>query len=111
MKILAISGSSREASTNTALLQTMKNLAPLGVDISVVCHLHTLPVFSPDAEGENTPSVVREFLESVSANDGIVISSPEYIRAIPSGFKKGVRIKTWTGFMPQVRGSPGIRWD
>ena len=22
----------------------------------------------------------------------------------------GVRIKTWTGFMPQVQGSPGIRW-
>eukprot|EP01038_Epipyxis_sp_PR26KG_P000249 gene248-359_t len=23
---------------------------------------------------------------------------------------KGVRIKTWTGFMQQVQGSPGIRW-
>ena len=22
---------------------------------------------------------------------------------------EGVRIKTWTGFMPQVQGSPGIR--
>lgn len=105
MKILAISGSSREASTNTALLQTMKNLAPLGVDISVFCHLHTLPVFSPDAEGENTPLVVREFLELVSVNDGIVISSPEYIRAIPGGLKNAI---DWMVSRFEVIGKPII---
>lgn len=103
VKILAISGSTREASTNTALLQTMKNLAPLGVDISVLYRLHALPVFSPDAEGENTPLVVREFLEVVSASDGIVISSPEYIRAIPGGLKNAI---DWMVSRFEVIGKP-----
>ncbi|MBU2809135.1 NAD(P)H-dependent oxidoreductase [Acidithiobacillus ferrooxidans F221] len=90
MKILAISGSAREASTNTALLQTMKNLAPSGVEVSVFHNLNVLPVFSPDAEGEKTPVAVREFMEAISATDGIIISSPEYIRAIPGGLKNAI---------------------
>lgn len=90
MNILAISGSAREASTNTALLQTMKNLAPLGVNVSVFHSLHALPVFSPDAEGEKTPLAVREFIETIAACDGIIISSPEYIRAIPGGLKNAI---------------------
>lgn len=103
MKILAISGSAREASTNTALLQTMKNLAPSGVDVSVFHNLHVLPVFSPDAEGEKTPMAVRDFLEVVSANDGIIISSPEYIRAIPGGLKNAI---DWMVSRVEVIGKP-----
>lgn len=103
MKILAISGSSREASTNTALLQTMRNLAPLGVDISVFYRLHALPVFTPDAEMENTPLVVRKFLEVVSTNDGLIISSPEYIRAIPGGLKNAI---DWMVSRFEVIGKP-----
>jgi len=90
LNILAISDSAREASTNTALLQTMKNLAPLGVDISVFHNLHALPVFSPDAEGEKTPVAVRELIDAIAASDGIIISSPEYIRAIPGGLKNAI---------------------
>jgi len=35
MKILAISGSAREASTNAALLRVMKSLAPDGIGLLV----------------------------------------------------------------------------
>lgn len=90
MKILAISGSARETSTNTALLRVMKNLAPMGVELSVFHRLSALPVFSPDFEGEATPAAVREFVEAVSAADGIIISSPEYARSIPGGLKNAI---------------------
>ncbi len=90
MKILAISGSAREESTNTALLKAMKDLAPAGIELSVFRWLNTLPVFSPDSEGDATPVAVREFMEAVSANDGIIISSPEYVRAIPGGLKNAI---------------------
>jgi NAD(P)H-dependent FMN reductase len=90
MKLLAISGSARQDSTNTALLMAMKRLAPEGVDVSVFHRLDTLPVFSPDAEGERTPVAVVRFLELVSAADGIVISSPEYVRSIPGGMKNAI---------------------
>lgn len=89
MKILAISGSAREASTNTALLRAMKDIAPSSIKFSVFDQINTLPIFSPDDEGE-TPAVVEEFIKSVSASDGIIISSPEYIRCIPGGLKNAI---------------------
>ncbi len=90
MKILAISGSTREASTNTALLNAMKNLAPSDIELSVFHGLNALPIFTSDAEGEATPEAVLRFVESVSASDGIIIASPEYVRAIPGGLKNAI---------------------
>ncbi|VVD89809.1 NADPH-dependent FMN reductase [Pandoraea horticolens] len=90
MKLLAISGSSRRNSTNTALLMAMKGFVPADVKLSVFHRLDTLPVFSPDSEGNKTPPQVIEFLELVSASDGIIISSPEYARAIPGGLKNAI---------------------
>lgn len=68
----------------------MKKLAPLGVEVTVFHKLHALPVFSPDVEGGKTPVVVRNFMDAISAADGIIISSPEYIRAIPGGLKNAI---------------------
>jgi len=90
VKILAISGSARESSTNTALLRAMRKLAPVDVELLVIHNLNTLPIFSPDTEGNKTPMVVCEFLETVSVADGIIISSPEYVRAIPGGLKNAI---------------------
>lgn len=103
MKILAISGSAREASTNTALLRAMKSLAPDGVELLVFHRLDALPVFSPDSEGEITPVAVREFMETVSAVDGIIISSPEYVRSIPGGLKNAI---DWMVSRFEVIGKP-----
>ncbi|WP_284381820.1 NADPH-dependent FMN reductase [Litoribrevibacter albus] len=90
MKLLAISGSARKESTNTALLVGMKDLAPAGIELSVFQSLNMLPVFSPDLEGDATPAEVREFMKAVSNTDGIIISSPEYVRAIPGGLKNAI---------------------
>lgn len=90
MKILGISGSAREASTNTALLMAIKGFAPDGVEMQVFHSLHKLPVFSPDLEGELTPAPVNVFLRAVSECDALVISSPEYVRSIPGGLKNAI---------------------
>lgn len=90
MNILAISGSTRAASTNTAMLKSIKDLAPCHIGITVFNDLHTLPVFSPDQEGNRTPSPVIQLLEEVSCHDGIIISSPEYVRALPGGLKNAI---------------------
>lgn len=103
MKLLAISGSARRESTNTALLLAMKDLAPDGMEISVFHRLDALPVFSPDLEGEKTPLQVIDFLGLVSAADGIVISSPEYIHAIPGGLKNAI---DWMVSRSEIIGKP-----
>lgn len=90
VKLLAISGSARAASTNTALLQVLAEVSPAGVKIDIIQNLHILPVFSPDLEGQLTPPAVRDFIAAISQADGVIISSPEYVRAIPGGLKNAI---------------------
>ncbi len=90
VKILAISGSARATSTNTALLRAMSELCPPNVAIDVIGDLDDLPVFSPDKEGNETPAIMRRFVDRIAQADGIIISSPEYVRAIPGGLKNAI---------------------
>ena len=55
MRILAISGSLRRASTNTAALEALARLAPEGVKVLVYGGLAKLPPFNPDDDMEDEP--------------------------------------------------------
>ncbi len=90
MILLAISGSARRDSTNTALLTVMQGLAAPDLDIRVFAGLADLPVFSPDREGADTPPTVRDFQSAIDAADGLIISSPEYVRTLPGGLKNAI---------------------
>ena len=87
MKILAISGSARAASTNTAMLSVVAEIAGLDHQITVFSGVANLPVFSPDAEAEILPQAIVSFSELILQSDALIISSPEYVRAIPGGMK------------------------
>ncbi len=86
-RLLAISGSARAASTNTALLQGLRELAPEGISVELLPAVDRLPVFSPDREGAGTPPEITRLLALIEPADGIVIASPEYVHAIPGGLK------------------------
>jgi chromate reductase, NAD(P)H dehydrogenase (quinone) len=90
MNILALSGSARAASTNTALLRAVAGMAAPDHQVSVFCDVATLPVFSPDLEGDRLPAAVQRFVDLIRACDGIVIASPEYVHAIPGGLKNAI---------------------
>lgn len=90
MRLLAISGSARRASTNTELLRVLADLAPENTKVDVFHSLDKLPVFSPDLEGDRCPPAVQEFINAVDLADGVIISSPEYVRAIPGGLKNAI---------------------
>ena len=90
VKILAISGSARQLSTNTALLRAMQVIAPTGIIVDVFDGIWDLPVFSPDLEGSEEPDNVRLFKQAISESDGIVVASPEYVRSIPGGLKNAI---------------------
>lgn len=90
MNILAISGSTRMGSTNTALLRAMATRAPRGVRVQLLDNLVDFPVFSPDLERGRTPPIIEAFGARVSEADGLLVSSPEYVRAIPGGLKNAI---------------------
>jgi chromate reductase len=90
MKILAISGSARRDSTNTAMLRAINAVAPSEIEIAIFDGVGYLPVFSPDLEGESLPTAVRDFIDVIAKSDGVIIASPEYVRSIPGGLKNAI---------------------
>lgn len=103
MRILAISGSVRKNSTNTALLRALKANAPVHIHVEILENLRELPIFSQDFEGQKTPQAVIDFAKKVDAADGIVFSCPEYVHAIPGGLKNAI---DWLVSRPEIIGKP-----
>lgn len=86
-KLIAISGSLRKGSYNTAVLRNVVSLAPQGMEIELI-DIHEIPVFNQDDE-KQLPHAVEVLKEKIEQADGIVFSSPEYNYAI-SGVLKNV---------------------
>jgi len=91
-RVLAISGSLRRASINTAALEALARLAPEGVDVLVYRDLAKLPPFTPDddREDEPKPEPVEAFRQLVGASDAIVIAAPEYAHGLPGALKNAL---------------------
>ena len=88
-RILAISGSLRSASLNTALLRATTCLAPVGMQIDLFDGLGTLPLFNPDIEATDPPAVAT-FRAHLLAADGLLIASPEYAHGITGVMKNAL---------------------
>lgn len=89
IQLLALSGSLRGASTNTALLRAAARLAPAGTSIDVDESLGDLPLFNPDRL-EPLPDAVARLQARVDRADGLLIACPEYARGIPGAFKNAL---------------------
>ena len=90
MRILTISGSLRAKSSNTAVLDAVALVAPLGVTIVRYDGLGGLPHFNPDLDTETPPGPVADLRRQVGEADGLLLSSPEYAHGIAGSFKNGV---------------------
>src|SRR5208283_2353006 len=92
MRLLAISGSLRRASSNTAALEALARLAPEGVKVLVYRDLAKLPPFNPDDDVEDRPKPepVETLRALVGASDALVIAAPEYAHGVPGALKNAL---------------------
>ncbi|MFI5260716.1 MAG: NADPH-dependent FMN reductase [Candidatus Paceibacteria bacterium] len=81
MNIIAISGSLRKDSFNTALLRSLPALAPEGMHITMI-DISKIPFFNQDDEAA-FPAEAQAFKTAIEEADGIIIATPEYNRSIP----------------------------
>lgn len=88
IRIVAVSGSLRASSINTALLRTVASGAPDGVTVELVS-LGALPLFNPDLEAD-LPEAVKAFQATIVAADGVIVASPEYAHAISGVLKNAL---------------------
>jgi chromate reductase, NAD(P)H dehydrogenase (quinone) len=90
VRILAISGSLRRASSNSALVAAVARLAPYTADVSIYRELEMLPPFNPDLDRDEAPAAVSRFRAMLQSCDAVLISSPEYAHGVPGVLKNAL---------------------
>ena len=90
VRVLAISGSLRTASSNSALVSAAVHVAPVGVEVSTYSELADVPPFNPDLDTDPAPVGVVRFRAALEACDAILISSPEYAHGVPGVLKNAL---------------------
>jgi chromate reductase len=90
MRILAVSGSLRESSFNTSLLQAAIEAAPESVELELWEGIGELPLYDDDLETVDVPESVRRLREDWAAADAILFSTPEYNGSVPGGLKNAI---------------------
>jgi chromate reductase len=105
IRVLAVSGSLRRESFNTAALRAAAELAPEGMDIEVVA-LHGIPNFDADVEAAGFPAEVAALREGIAAADALLIATPEYNWSIPGALKNALDWASRGGEASPLRGKP-----
>jgi chromate reductase len=90
MRILTISGSLRNGSSNAELLRAAAMIAPAGVEIVAYAGIGALPHFNPDLDEGRPPDGVATFRAEVARADALMISSPEYAHGVPGTLKNAL---------------------
>lgn len=96
-KIFAISGSTRNNSSNHAILRAIRESWKDQFEMRIYDGISGLPHFNPDQAVTNTPPSVIEFREEIRAADGIIICTPEYAHGVPGSLKNAIDWTVHTG--------------
>ena len=87
--VLAISGSLRAASLNSALLRAAAQLAPPEMNIVIYTGLGDLPLFNPDIEASD-PAPVADLRRRIVDADALIVAGPEYAHGITGVLKNAL---------------------
>jgi NAD(P)H-dependent FMN reductase len=92
VRIVAISGSLKHTSANSALVQALAAAAPSEVELW--SELGDLPHFTPDDDGG---AVVASLRDAVARADLLLIATPEYAGGMPGSLKNALDWLVGTG--------------
>jgi len=89
MRIVAISGSLRKGSFNSAALRAAKELAPDGMTIEIA-DISAVPLYNEDVRAVGFPAVVADLRRRVKEADGVLLASPEYNYSVSGVLKNTI---------------------
>jgi chromate reductase, NAD(P)H dehydrogenase (quinone) len=90
VRVLAISGSLRSGSYNTALLRALREEAPADVEIELWQGLKGIPPYDSDDDVVPGPEAVEAFRELVREVDAVFFATPEYNSSVPGALKNAL---------------------
>ncbi len=85
MRLLAISGSLRSGSYNSALLEAAAAESPSNVEFVVWRGLADIPAFNEDLG--TVPPAVAALRREIARSDAVLIATPEYNASVPGALK------------------------
>ena len=89
-RLVALSGSLRRGSYNTALANGFAELAPEGVVVEVLTP-SGIPLYDGDLEAaEGVPDSVEDLKERIMAAHGLILVTPEYNQGVPGVLKNTI---------------------
>jgi chromate reductase len=90
MRILAISGSLRDASNNTRLLRVAAEDAPEDVEVVLWDGLKEVPPYDEDDDVVPGPDAVEALRDAVRQADAVLFGTPEYNASVPGALKNAL---------------------
>jgi len=107
LRVLTLSGSLRKASLNAAMLAMAANCAPPGMTMNPHRSLGDLPLFNPDLEANEPPSVAR-LRHDIATADALLIASPEYAHGVSGVMKNALDWMVASGVFVE---RPVVLWN
>ena len=92
-RILAISGSTRKASTSESILRAIAARYEESIEVEIYLDIASLPHFNPDLDKEEVHPGVKHFRELIRSADAVLICTPEYVFGLPGTLKNAI---DWT---------------
>jgi chromate reductase len=105
-RVLFVSGSTRDGSTNSALCRTAVLSAPADARVECYPTIAALPHFNPDDDREPLPARVAELRAAIAQADAVVFCTPEYAGTLPGSFKN---LLDWTVGSTELTAKP-VAW-
>jgi chromate reductase len=90
MRVLAISGSLRADSYNTALLRSAAELAPQSVELELYDRLAEIPPYDQDVQDNAAPASVADLRKRIADADAVLVATPEYNGSLPGLLKNAL---------------------
>ena len=105
MHILAVSGSLSAESSNSALLQLVRQHAAPPNRVELFDALDDIPNFSPDRDQQPAPDAVAALRASVRGADAVLLATPEYAGGMPGVLKNAL---DWLVGSGELYGKPVV---
>jgi chromate reductase len=86
-KILAISGSLRQGSSNHSILKYLGSITPADIEYTIYNDMALIPPFDPGLDTDTPPSSVASLRQLLTEADGVIICTPEYAFGVPGSLK------------------------
>jgi NAD(P)H-dependent FMN reductase len=82
--VAVLVGSLRADSVNRQVAESLRSLAPAGVELDIIDGLAEVPFYNEDLDGESAPAAASSLRERVASADRVLVVTPEYNATMPA---------------------------